>query len=673
MKFPYLVIGVVAVACLRGQSMQSCKAVTPAPSPPPAWDTSGNSMLTGKTYFFRYVQYTVGDQYGNLSRAIALFQTITFHSDGLTYTINGTELDSNAAPNPNGIPPGSTFTGTGSFYISSSGFGYLTNPICPGDQIWGMVSPQNGVFAGSTTETQNGYNDLFIAAPVGSTPAGTSSLNGAYSVAYLNFPNGYVAGAIAAGFVMNANGQGSIGNVNVLAFQGANPAVTITENLTYSLSGGMGTLTFPSYFGDPIAGSEVLYASQDGSFIFGGSITGYDIFVGVNTGPGTSVTNPGGFNPGSEAFNFSGLYMQAGIDETMATVGGNVFGAMQSYYGAFDAVGGTIFGHQRIRAPLRAPSQNLGYPSQPFSNTYTDKYALAFNSNGGYTDTATQRQYVIGAQGTIRIGFGLSPALGISVAIQSPTPASGSSSTKPYINPDGVVNAASYAPFTTGISPGELIIIYGSNFISSAVAGTPPYLTSLNNVQVMINSTAAQIQYVYPGQIAAIVPANIQGLYAQIQVTGSGGPSNTVWALVNKTTPGVFTQTENGIGDALALDANMNWVNPSNPAMPNRAVSIFTTGLGAVATAAGILPGSNGTTPYMPMNTITATIGGIPAAVSFPNLSPVGSGLYQISVTVPAGVTGEAPLVISGPDAQTSEATICVASCPAPAPLAKGL
>lgn len=239
MKAVGLAIGVMAAACVRATSLPACAPVTPASSPPPAWDASGNSMLTGKTYFFRYVQYTVGDQYGNLSRAIALFQSITFNTDGKTYTMSGTELDSNAQT------PGCSFTGSGNYYISSSGFGYLTNPLYPGDQIWGMVSSKNGVFAGSTTETQNGYNDVFVAAPMGSVQPGNSTLQGAYSVAYLNFPNGYVADAIAAGFQMNADGQGSIGTVNILAYQGNSPAVLISENVSYAFSGGSASLTFP--------------------------------------------------------------------------------------------------------------------------------------------------------------------------------------------------------------------------------------------------------------------------------------------------------------------------------------------------------------------------------------------------------------------------------------------
>ena len=45
---------------------------TQAPPQTPPWDTSGNGMVAGKTYYFRYVQYTVGDQQGDLSHAVEL-------------------------------------------------------------------------------------------------------------------------------------------------------------------------------------------------------------------------------------------------------------------------------------------------------------------------------------------------------------------------------------------------------------------------------------------------------------------------------------------------------------------------------------------------------------------------------------------------------------------------
>jgi uncharacterized protein (TIGR03437 family) len=43
---------------------------------------------------------------------------------------------------------------------------------------------------------------------------------------------------------------------------------------------------------------------------------------------------------------------------------------------------------------------------------------------------------------------------------------------------------------------------------------------------------------------------------------------------------------------------------------------------------------------------VTATIGGKPASVVYSIAAPQFAGLYQVAVTVPAGVTGSVPLAI---------------------------
>jgi uncharacterized protein (TIGR03437 family) len=619
----------LAANCLRAAGPAAC-APSPATVMPPApFDGSGNAMLNG-AYYLRYVQYTVGDQYGDFSRAIAIYQSITFHGDG-TYSMSGLEIDSNVGQ----LTP-CALNSNGYYSISAGGYGYITNPVYPGDLIWGLVSPagaQGNVFVGSTTETQNGYNDLFIAAKIGSSSATAASLNNHYSVAYMNFPDGYVTDTVAAGFQMYPNGAGTIGTVNIQSFKGAGSAVNVSEPASYFFANGVGVLTFPSY-GQAIAGQEYLYISTDGSLIFGGSPNAFDIFVGVQTG--------------TTSAEFAGLYYQAGIDVNLSTTAGTVYGAIQTYYGAFNAIAGNIYNHQRILAPLRPQPQPMGYYAPPYSLTGLSKVSLAFSSGGGYIDAATQRQYVIGANGTTRLGFCGKSVLGISIALRAPAgpnpPPAG-----PYINPAGVVNAASYAPFTAGISAGDAIAIYGLNL-------APPGQGSSGQVTVSINNIPAQVEYAYPNQVAAVVPPAVTGPYAQIQVTTNGAPSNTVWAQVYPTTLGVFTQAQNGLGDAIAQRSDGTLVTPSNPAKANDMVVVDVTGLGALIQP-GLLPSST----YMPVSAITATIGGAAAAVSYPTLTPSATGVDKITITVPSGLTvGENTLAISAPDSQTVQSTISI-------------
>ena len=661
MKIATIVAGLAFTAYAQTGTSSTClsgSTTAPTTGSPTVWDTSGNKLLTG-TYSFRYVQYTVGDQQGDLSHAYALYGTITFSPTTGTYAISAMELDSNtmiaATPSPS-IP-------AGTYSISACGYGFLSNPLSSGDVIWGLVA-QNGVFVGSTTETQNPFNDLFIAAPPASPPANNATLQGSYSVAYINFPNGYVGDIVTAGFQMAPNGKGGIGTVNILMFQGSNSSpIDVVEPASYYFTGGEGVLTFPSY-GQAISMPKLLNVSPDGNFVFGGGLNAFDLFVGVRTA--LAGAQPGAFGAGFGANPSNDLYYQAGIDEIMSNTGST--GSLQTYYGALQAKAGTIWDHQRVLAPLSLPLQPAGYPYQPFSSTYPDSYSLAFGSNSGYTDTATKRQYVTGANGAIRLGFGMYPNLGISIALLAPgfVPAAVPPPSTPpvYISPTGILNAASFAPYTSGISPGELIAINGSNFA-----------TGLGATQVSINGSPATVTTVSASgqQLTAIVPSTIAApSTAWIQVTSSGQPSNVVWAFVNQTTPGVFTQSGAGLGLAVASHSDGTAVTPCHPAAAGETISVDTTGLGAVTPSGS--PGiAYGSQTFTPVALITATVGGGAAVVTFPALSPSTTGHYAMSVTVPAtGVTpGNASLVISsqalalgstaiGPDATTAQTTIAV-------------
>src|ERR1700733_12262010 len=162
----------------------------------PAFDSSGNGQLNG-AYYLRQVFYFVTDDQGDLGEAMNVQGEITFSGNG-TYSFTGTLLDSSSGS----ATPVAVTALTGTYVVSASGEGIISavNPDFPSDQIIGLVS--HGVFIGSSTENGNGYNDLFIAAPIGAT-ATNATLNGAYSSAYFDptFPGDAL-------FTMNANGAG---------------------------------------------------------------------------------------------------------------------------------------------------------------------------------------------------------------------------------------------------------------------------------------------------------------------------------------------------------------------------------------------------------------------------------------------------------------------------------
>ena len=87
---------------------------------------------------------------------------------------------------------------------------------------------------------------------------------------------------------MTANGQGNIGTVNVTGYVRTNTqsSTQTLNNVTYSFSNGAAQINFGGTANNTalIGGTELLYISPDGNFIFGGNYNGFDMFVGVRGG-----------------------------------------------------------------------------------------------------------------------------------------------------------------------------------------------------------------------------------------------------------------------------------------------------------------------------------------------------------------------------------------------------
>ncbi len=590
-------------------------------------DSSGNGMLQG-TYHFRQLIYATSSS-GSLTRSSSVYGNITFDGAG-NYSVSGQSSDSQIS---SGQPQG--YQVTGKYSIGSNGQGQMDDPLVTGETVLGLVS--QGVFVGSSTEGT--INDLIVAIPAGTTAANNATLSGNYWVAYMDLPNSDPGQARDAFFQMTANGTGGItGNVNATGYIGSSEtAVTqALQNVTYSFSSGTGTLAFPTG-GRLIGGSKVFYVSPNGNYAVGGSASGYDLFVAIRAATGV-VTNS----------LFKGLYYTVGLEEdnlNLATTGAY----LDTFWGAQNVNGaGAIVRHERI-APFNAT---------PYGWTFDTVYSL--NADGTY-DRPSFR-YGVGVSGLGFVGIGKGPLEAIVLGVRAPD----FSGAGVYLNPIGVVNAASYAPFTAGIAPGELITLYGSNLAPSTATASIPFPSTLNKVQVKINGVAAPIYYVTLGQISAIVPfgtavASSGTSYAQIQVINNGTASNTVTVIANATAPGVFASQQNGLGTAAVLHADFSVVTAASPAKVGETVLVYLTGLGAVSPT----PGDGTAGPSNPLSKITTDIAvnidGIDSNVTYAGLAPGLAGLYQINVQVPSGVTTPSPgvyLDINTPDGETTQVTI---------------
>ena len=132
---------------------------------------------------------------------------------------------------------------------------------------------------------------------------------------------------------------------------------------------------------------------------------------------------------------------------------------------------------------------------------------------------------------------------------------------------------------------------------------------------------------------------------------------------VSQTSPGIFTASENGIGDGAIRHADFSLVTASHPAVAGETILVYVTGLGTVTPA----PSDGEAAPGTPLTTVdhTAYVGidGVYVMPTFEGLAPGFAGLYQMNVVVPKTTnSGEVSLSIVVPGvAGAFSATIPVA------------
>jgi uncharacterized protein (TIGR03437 family) len=198
----------------------------------------------------------------------------------------------------------------------------------------------------------------------------------------------------------------------------------------------------------------------------------------------------------------------------------------------------------------------------------------------------------------------------------------------------------------TTIAPGELISIYGNRLskvtgdLSGWAGKVIPF--ALNGTSVTIGGKTAGLLYVSPSQIVAQVPLDVDLGQQTVTVNNGVGPSTTFAASVAAFAPAVFNTSPDTA--AVVKNSDFSLVSASNPVKAGEAIVVYMTGLGQTTpaiTTGGIVTGLPKT------SAVTATIGARDAEVIYSIAAPGYAGLNQVALTVPAGVTGSVPLVIS--------------------------
>jgi uncharacterized protein (TIGR03437 family) len=136
------------------------------------------------------------------------------------------------------------------------------------------------------------------------------------------------------------------------------------------------------------------------------------------------------------------------------------------------------------------------------------------------------------------------------------------------------------------IAPDQIAIVKGSNLALNAVRARPlaggAFPQTLGGASITINGRRAQLFYASPTQINFHVPAETETGTAQIVVRNHDGHESRASVTMLRAAPGIFTESGDGSGAGIALDADTSLRSPFDPVdtadRPRRLI-IFSTGV----------------------------------------------------------------------------------------------
>jgi uncharacterized protein (TIGR03437 family) len=184
-----------------------------------------------------------------------------------------------------------------------------------------------------------------------------------------------------------------------------------------------------------------------------------------------------------------------------------------------------------------------------------------------------------------------------------------------------VVNSASYQAGPPG--PNTILTFFYRNF-----PGAQP-------LRVLIDGVSVEILYNGPTQLNFVIPPTATpNASASLQISSGGNLLLATPLQIADASPALFTASQSGTGQASVLNQDYTYNGADAPAVPAARGSIlmvYGTGFGVANPIA-----QDGLSWLA--SAVSATIGGLPAEVTFAGLAPGYSpGLQQINIRIPDG------------------------------------
>jgi len=269
---------------------------------------------------------------------------------------------------------------------------------------------------------------------------------------------------------------------------------------------------------------------------------------------------------------------------------------------------------------------------------------------GRFSGTWTPRNPVNANMNVTLTAQTFTPALKGTITVSGAAPANPN---VPIVNFGGVVGTASYV---ASPAPGTLISMFGTALADDvASASALPLPAQLLSTQVILGGVTVPLVFVSGGQINAQVPYKLptKATY-QVLVQRGTAISTPESVAIGDGQPAVFTTNLSGSGQGhiyriTSAGAQM-LAAPGAAVTAGDVVTIYCSGLGEVNPAT-VTAGSPAPLDVLEstVNPVTATIGDVDAKVLFAGLTPGFTGLYQVNLLIPSGVTPNdaAPLVLT--------------------------
>lgn len=604
-----------------------------------------------------------------ISAATGIINTI-FGNGGGTYSGDGGAAVNAQLYRPNG----SAMDAAGNLYIADSG-NYVVRKVDPNGVITTFAgNGQQGTGGGDGGPATSAALSASLCVAVA--PDGSLSIGDAVNYTVRRVSNGTITTVAGKAGIIGTPRNGalasasSFGSVSALLYDASKNLLILdaTNGAVYSVSASAGTVTRIAGGGSGGDGGPATSASlfapsgmalDTAGNLFIAELYSYDVRrVDAKTGIITTVAGI------PNSYGFAG---DGGL-ATKALLGGPNGVAVDS--------AGNLYIADSYNNDVRMvdSSGNIhtfaGGPGAFYSGSGVLSTAGSLNTPLGITIDSSGNFYIADTGDNVvrKVSVGGGPAIGAVVSAAGTDTGALSSPAPPGVA--ALASGSSSGTTTPAIAPGEIVTIYGASLGPAELTVAAPnssneFPLSVAGMQVSFNGIQAPVYFTSAGQAAAIVPYELTGTTASVQLSYQGQTSPAAFMVpVAVTSPGIFTSDSSGSGEAAALNTDNTINSVSNPVHPGGVIVLYATGEGLTAPAGvdGLI--SAGPVYAAPLQPVSVTIGGLPAILSFANEAPdLVAGVLQINAQVPADVqTGNAvPVTLQiGPNYAQSTVTIAI-------------